>query len=205
MQTEFIQNIQQRLSNGLPGREAQLSMAPGLRRHYREAPKSAAVACVILLLFPKEGQAHFALIQRPTYEKGSHSGQISFPGGRLEESDPSLEMGALREAEEEVGIIKEDVNLLGRLTELYIPVSNFLVHPFVGALDYTPDFVPQPSEVESILQVPVSEILKPGNRKFTDMRVRENIVLKNTPYFDLFGNVVWGATAMMLGEFAEVL
>ena len=201
----MINSLQQKLQQPLPGREAQLQMAPGLRRHYKMAPNDAIVACVMVLLIPKNGDWHFTLIQRMPHPKDRHSGQISFPGGRLEKDDLSLEFGALRETEEEVGVAKEAINLLGKLTELYIPVSNYLVHPFVGYLEETPIYTPQPSEVKSILEIPILELEKKENRKLVDMKVRNNVVLKNTPYFDFYGNVVWGATAMMLSEFERVV
>ena len=201
----MIDNIRQKLAQTLPGRIAQLEMAPALRQHYKGAPDDATVACVLVLLFPKNDDWHFTLIQRMSHEKDRHSGQISFPGGRLEEEDESLLAGALREAEEEVGIPREDINVLGRLTELYIPVSNFLVHPFVGFLEKSPEFVPQPSEVDNILEVPVAELNKIENKKTRDIKGGKNIVLKNVPYFDFEGKVVWGATAMMLSEFERVV
>ena len=201
----MIDNIRRKLTQTLPGRIAQLEMAPGLRRHYKGAPDDAIVACVLVLLFPKNDDWHFTLIQRMPHEKDRHSGQISFPGGRLEEEDESLLAGALREAEEEVGIPRDEINVLGRMTELYIPVSNYLVHPFVGFLDKTPEYVPQPSEVASVLEVPVLELNKIENRKTRDLKGGENIVLKNVPYFDFEGKVVWGATAMMLSEFEKVV
>jgi 8-oxo-dGTP pyrophosphatase MutT (NUDIX family) len=201
----MIDNIRQKLGQTLPGRIAQLEMAPTLRKHYKVAPDDATVACVLVLLFPKNDDWHFTLIQRMPHEKDSHSGQISFPGGRLEDDDESLLAGALREAEEEVGVPREDINVLGRLTELYIPVSNFLVHPFVGFLETPPEFVPQPSEVDAILEVSVAELNKMKNKKTREISGGKNIVLKNVPYFDFGGKVVWGATAMMLSEFERVV
>jgi 8-oxo-dGTP pyrophosphatase MutT (NUDIX family) len=201
----MIDNIRRKLKEALPGRTAQLEMAPGLRRHYKGAPDDAIVACVLVLLFPKNDDWHFTFIQRMPHEKDRHSGQISFPGGRLEKEDESLLAGALREAEEEVGIPRNDINVLGRMTELYIPVSNYLVHPFVGFLDKTPEYIPQPSEVASVLEIPVLELNKIENKKTRDLKGGKNIVLKNVPYFDFEGKVVWGATAMMLSEFEKVV
>ncbi|MFK8005705.1 MAG: CoA pyrophosphatase [Saprospiraceae bacterium] len=201
----MIDNIRQKLAQTLPGRTAQLAMAPALRQHYKGASDDATVACVLVLLFPKNDQWHFTLIQRMPHEKDRHSGQISFPGGRLEEDDESLLAGALREAEEEVGVPRDEINVLGRLTELYIPVSNFLVHPFVGFLEKPPEFVPQPSEVDNILEIPVAELNKNENKKIRDIKGGKNIILKNVPCFDFEGAIVWGATAMMLSEFEQVV
>jgi len=201
----MIDKIRHKLSQTLPGRIAQLKMAPALRQHYKGAPDDATVACVLVLLFPKNDNWHFTLIQRVSHKKDRHSGQISFPGGRLEEDDKSLLAGALREAEEEVGVARDEINVLGKLTQLYIPVSNFLVHPFVGFLEKMPEFVPQPSEVDSILEIPVAELNKKENKKTRDISGGRNIILKNVPYFDFEGKVVWGATAMMLSEFEWVV
>jgi len=201
----MIDKIRHKLSQTLPGRIAQLKMAPALRQHYKGAPDDATVACVLVLLFPKNDNWHFTLIQRVSHKKDRHSGQISFPGGRLEEDDKSLLAGALREAEEEVGVARDEINVLGKLTQLYIPVSNFLVHPFVGFLEKMPEFVSQPSEVDSILEIPVAELNKKENKKTRDISGGKNIILKNVPYFDFEGKVVWGATAMMLSEFEWVV
>ena len=201
----MIDKIRHKLSQTLPGRIAQLKMAPALRQHYKGAPDDATVACVLVLLFPKNDNWHFTLIQRVSHKKDRHSGQISFPGGRLEEDDKSLLAGALREAEEEVGVARDEINVLGKLTQLYIPVSNFLVHPFVGFLEKMPEFVSQPSEVDSILEIPVAELNKKENKKTRDISGGRNIILKNVPYFDFEGKVVWGATAMMLSEFEWVV
>lgn len=202
----LISQIQENLNQPLPGPEAQYRMAHAVRGSYPASSKNARIACVLVALYPKQGDWHIVLIQRVSSNpRDRHGGQISFPGGGYEDSDGSLEQGALREANEEVGIIPEDVNLLGRLTELFIPVSNFVVHPFVGSLNYVPKFVPQISEVHEIIEVPLHALQNPANRLTTEIRLPNNITLKNVPYFDVNGHVVWGATAMMLNEFLEVL
>ena len=202
---DFIKNIQQRLSETLPGKEQQHLMAPSLRGRESMPEQSPTVACVLVLLFPKNDKWHFALMQRVPHEKDVHSGQISFPGGRFEESDDSLEFCALRETEEEVGVPIDDVTVLGQLSELHIPVSNFQVYPFVGFVKNTPTFIPQPTEVQQIIEVPIEMLKDVSNQKTIDFRVRKNIILKDTPYFDFYGNQVWGATAMMLSEFRAVV
>ena len=145
------------------------------------------------------------LIQRVSSNPNDrHGGQIGFPGGKQEESDKSLEMTAIRETEEEIGIKGNDVQVLGNLTELYIPVSNFLVYPYVGYLSYTPEFKRQETEVNLILEVPFAHFLDPSIRQVIDLQVRKNITLKNVPYFNINGKVLWGATAMMMSELVEV-
>lgn len=202
----MIQNLKHQLSQDLPGRPAQYKMAHAVRVNYPPPPTDARVACVLNLLYPKDNDWHIVLIERMSTHKGDqHSGQISFPGGGLEPNDPSLSAGAIREANEEVGVIAEDVELLGQLTDIYIPVSNFLVHHFVGKLDYTPDFIPQPSEVKSILEVPLDHLRDPNTIQRKDLKISSKITLKNVPYYSVNDHVVWGATAMMLSEFLEVV
>jgi 8-oxo-dGTP pyrophosphatase MutT (NUDIX family) len=204
---QLITRIQKRLSNGLPGREAQLRMvAHAARKGYLEAPPEANQAGVLALLYPKQEEWHIVLIERGSSNPNDrHRGQISFPGGRYEEQDKDLSHTALREAEEEVGVNAGSVQLLGGLTDLYIPVSNFRVAPYVGFTETTPRFVPQESEVQGIVEVPVRELIRPDNLKMKDLIIREGFTLRQVPYFHLMNKVVWGATAMMLSELVEVI
>ncbi|MEM1319896.1 MAG: CoA pyrophosphatase [Bacteroidota bacterium] len=202
----FIEQLQHQLTLPLPGQAAQHRMANTFRRKNTTPPADARIACVLALFYPKDEQWHLVLIQRVSHDRRDrHSGQISFPGGKLEKSDPSLLDGALREAEEEVGVPAEMVQPLGRLTQLYIPVSNFLVHPFVGVANERPNFQPQLSEVQAILEVPFSQLQNPANIQQTNLKISDHLVLKDVPYYDIQGHVVWGATAMMLSELLEVV
>ncbi|MBU6343649.1 MAG: CoA pyrophosphatase [Bacteroidetes bacterium] len=209
IQDPFIRALQSNLNGPLPGRAAQYRMA-NLRRieelnERREPPAHAKVACVLNLLFKSDGNWHTVLIQRTENPRDRHSGQVSFPGGRYEESDGALENVALREAEEEIGIPPTSVLLLGRLTDLYIPVSNFLVHPFVGVLKDEPAFKLQENEVAAVLTPPVLHFANPEIKKTKDLHIQEGLTLKNVPYYDVNGAVVWGATAMIISEFVEIL
>lgn len=143
------------------------------------------------------------LILRKTYQ-GVHSNQIGFPGGRVEEEDENLEHTALRETEEEVGIPRSEVQVVRKLTRLYIPPSNFWVQPFVGLLEKTPNLIPQESEVEKILEVDLDDFLNEQNliNQTLSTTYAQNI---EVPAFMLNGHVVWGATAMMLSELKEML
>ncbi len=157
------------------------------------------------LLYPRSDDWYMVFILRKSNNaRDRHRGQIGFPGGRYEETDADLSVTARRETEEEVGVYMTDIELLGSLTDLYIPVSNFLVSPFVGKLNYAPTFVPQESEVDEILEVPFRQLADPTIVKQTDMTVGEGITLNQVPYFDLQGKVLWGATAMMVSELLEV-
>lgn len=208
----FIDQLRDRLSHPLPGRAAQYQMA-SLRRLQELGdtplpPADARVACVLHLLHRRDEHDAWrtVLIQRTANPRDRHSGQISFPGGRWEESDgEDLGAAALREAHEEIGVSPLEVELLGRLTELYIPVSNFVVHPFVGRLLGPPDFRPQPGEVEKILTPPLDLFREAANRKKTDLTVGQGILIRDVPYFDVEGHVLWGATAMILNEFLAVM
>lgn len=204
MQKEFIDSLSRNLNAPLPGKEAQQEMAPSSRRRYVEAPADAKIACVLALIYPKDGEEHLVFIERQSHPNDRHRGQIGFPGGKLEPTDESHAAGALREAEEEVGVPTSQVNLIGKLTELYIPVSGFKVFPFVGYSEQRPDFIRQESEVKRILEAPFATFFSESVRKEKDIRVGKNITLPRVPYFDVQGQVIWGATAMMLSELITI-
>ena len=202
---EFCSKLSYRLSLPLPGIQAQLKMAHLERRlnySQRNIPPHARIGAVLILLFEEEDVLKTCFIERTTYD-GVHSGQIAFPGGRKEENE-TLVQAALREAEEEVGVKKSDVILLGQLTELYIPPSNFLVHPFVGAISYKPSFLPEPAEVAEVVEIKVDELSDVRYRGEKKIKL-SNGTMVETPYFNLHGKTVWGATAMIISEFLEVL
>ena len=206
MSDPFIDKIKTRFLEPLPGWAAQTKMAPYLPREIIPDP-NARIACVLALLYPKNDEWNIVLIERmPSKNKNDrHSGQVSFPGGKYEPSDRLLVSAALRETEEEIGVLSQDISIIGQLSDMYIHVSNFLVHPFVGFIDYAPTFIPQPSEVKNILEVPIEVLKDPSTIRSTDMQVATGFTLKEVPYYHLDGYTVWGATAMMLSEFLEVI
>lgn len=187
------------LTKPLPGKEAQMMMAPSARPpedsvEYRDAS-------VLIALYPHEQSWWFPLILR--VEDGyPHGGQISLPGGRLEEGETIVE-AALREAEEEVGISVDSVEVLGRLTPLAVPVSGYMVSPVVGLLPERPHFTPQPSEVQEILEVNVQDLVDDQRKRVEEWTFFGKP--STVPMFDIGGSTVWGATAMMLGELREML
>ena len=190
----------------LPGRAVQYEMAHVVRRHFAPPPPDARQASVLNLLYPHRDAWHFALIQRTSHVgNDAHRGQIGLPGGKIEPEDGTAARAALREAEEEIGVPAEAVELLGKLTPLYIPVSHYLVHPFVGISAVRPGFVPQESEVAAIYEVPLRELLAAANRRTVDLPFGERLTLQNVPYFHLLDRVVWGATAMILSEWVALL
>lgn len=166
--------------------------------------KNPRLSAVMALFYPKDEQLHVVLMKRPEYD-GAHSGQVSFPGGKMEEFDADLEATALREAEEETGLDRNKIKVLGKLTDLYIPPSGFLVSPYVGALDETPVFSPDEREVAALIEMPVSMLLDDTIVQQKKIHIKSHNVYIDTPYFDVFGHVVWGATCMMLSELKEVL
>jgi hypothetical protein len=143
------------------------------------------------------------LILRKTYP-GVHSNQIGFPGGQQEDADTGLLETALRETEEEVGVPREEITVIRALSQLYIPPSNFEVRPYIGLYDKRRPFVPQQSEIEALVEVPLYELM--DDRLLITQRLRTSYADETeVPAFQLSGHVVWGATAMMLSEIKELL
>jgi len=205
MHLDFIESLRRRLRQPLPGQAAQYRMAHVGRQYAPPAPEGAKQAAVLALFYPKSDDWHLVLIERAGHQEDRHRGQIGFPGGRYEPQDADQAQTALREAEEEVAAPADRVELLGRLTQLYIPVSNFLVHPYVGFLEFSPAFQPQAEEVASIIEVPFEHLRRESTQGYTDLTVGKGLTLRGVPFFDVHGHVVWGATAMMLNELLEAL
>ncbi|WP_397547251.1 NUDIX hydrolase [Rhodothermus marinus] len=201
---ECIALLRRRLAGPLPGTTAQLQMAP----EYRQTPEQLRIegkpcreAGVLALLFPEQERPHLLLVERPSHLK-EHGGQIGFPGGRREPGE-TLQETALREAHEELGLPPERIELLGALTPLYIPVSNFCVHPFVGAIAPLPELRPCPEEVQAVLRVPLAALLDPAGRRRERWTIRGRDVM--VPFFAVGSHRIWGATAMMLAELLALL
>ncbi len=204
----MLDQIRILLQKPLPGRSAHLEMAPGsriesLRDETPEQVSNGRKAAVLIPLYVKNREIYTMLIKRPVYD-GVHSGQIAFPGGRYEPTDQDLTETALREAEEEVGINKHDVTVLGTLSKLYIPPSDFLILPVVGGIDYVPDFVVQTSEVDGILQVPLENLFDERNRSVTTITNKEYGTFQ-APCYLFDGEIIWGATAMVIHEFEKLI
>ncbi len=180
---------------------AQQFMLPMTRKRQRppELPGQARVGGVLLLLYCYQQTMHVVLTRRRD-DMRSHAGQISFPGGRQEPNETAVQ-AALRETEEEVGVPVTAVSILGELTSIYIPPSDFEVHPFVGWVEggKRPIFVPEPNEVAEILEVPLPHLFDPSTREVGPIPVRE--ATYTVPYYNVEGHKVWGATAIMLSEF----
>lgn len=201
---EIVNNLRRELHRELPGMDAQIRMAPSLSRNYYEQAEHAVKAAVLVLLYPYRDLLHFALMKRKKIKGDTHSGQVSLPGGRMDQNDKNLMDTALRETEEELGIDRNSVEILGNLTDLYVFASNHIVSPFVGFIDQKPRFSIDRKEVDWLIEANIPYLLSPHSRKLTDLQVR-GFQLKNVPYFDIEGEIVWGATAMMLNEFLEIV
>ena len=197
---EYIARL---LRAGLPGQQSHLKMIPPGRELTVSIKDTEEVrySSVLLLLFPYEGQLYTCLTKRATCMK-HHPGQISLPGGKIEDGEHP-EVTALREAQEEVGVDPADVLLLGQLSELYVQVSRFKIYPFVGWVDHKPDFVINVAEAEKVILFPIQEFYE--GRKLKNFPVQTNSGLLNVPCFIFEGEVVWGATAMILVEFFDLL
>ena len=201
-----IEKIKLRLLQPLPGIKAQERMAARVIPMPHSIPKTARPSAVLILFFPINDELHLVFIKRAEDGK-AHSGQISFPGGKSESEDADLSATAIREANEEVGIMSEEIEMLGQLTSLYIPVSNFNVYPFVAFSKQRPRYSIDKKEVAKILEIPL-EMLFHLERK-TVTRVTspaDKTFVRDVPAYQLEdGTIIWGATAMILSEFEVVL
>jgi 8-oxo-dGTP pyrophosphatase MutT (NUDIX family) len=202
--TTFIDKLNQRLQQPLPGLTAHNIMASETRLKLKMPSPNERTreSAVLILFYPSENQVFMPLILRPQYD-GVHGGQMAFPGGRAEKEDENLIRTALREAQEEIGVRVSDVKVLGKLTKLFIPPSNFYVQPVVGYMTRKPDFYPDPREVDKVIEIALEDLKKPEivGRKTLNVRGVE----VDTPFYDILETTVWGATAMMISELLMVI
>lgn len=203
---DIIDRLQQRLKQPLPGADAHARMLARVREMPSEVPENARASAVLALLFPQQDELNLLFIKR-TEDGHAHSGQISFPGGRQEPTDADLRATALREAQEEVGIMSSEVTILGQLTQLYIPVSNFLVYPFVAFAMQKPEYNLSADEVAYTIEVPVKDILSDAMKTIARVTspADKSFVRKVNAYQLKDGSIIWGATAMILSELEVIL
>lgn len=202
----FRLRLRERFTQKLPGKKAQFRLAPFHRSVENESEiltDNVKESSVLILLFPEDNSVKTAVILRNEYN-GAHSGQISLPGGQKEKSDRSAYQTALRESNEEAGINPEYIELCGELTSLYIPRSNFRVFPFVGTTDMKPEFSIDPREVKELIVFDLMEIINQEAVKYKTFRYGEKLTF-DAPGFYVGGHFMWGATAMIFGEFIEMI
>lgn len=204
MLTAIEEALRERLAGTLPGLQAQLRFAPrppqtGWRAN--TTPTDTRIAAALLLLYPDEQGVAVPLTVRAR-GLARHAGQISLPGGAADEGE-TIVAAALREASEEIGVDPAVVRVIGELTPVHVLVSGFTLHPVVGVTGTRPPFIAAPAEVEEILEVSLDH-LRDASRIRQGVRIREGVAIEY-PYFDLLGHQVWGATAMVLGEFITLL
>ena len=203
---ELRDALRLRLAQPLPGLEAQLRMAPRPRPGWDPFARPAGLrdAAGLVLIYPHEGTWRLPLTLRGAGLR-HHTGQVSLPGGRVDPGE-SIEAAALREADEEVGLRADRVEVLGQLTPLHVPVSSHLLHPVVGVAETRPEFTVAEVEVERLIEVPLARLRDPATVAW-ERRRREMppAVLMDVPYFAVDGARVGGATAMILAEFLAVL
>ncbi|MBS7256096.1 NUDIX hydrolase [Flavobacterium branchiicola] len=204
---DFLQYVPNLIPVELPATFAHIKMAPKERiqelKNLDVESKNPRIAAVMMLLYPKKGKTYLVLIVRNAYN-GVHSSQIAFPGGKYENTDANFEETALRETHEEIGVAPEKIEIIKHFTPMYIPPSNFLVHPFLGISKEELSFYPDIREVAGIIELPLSVFLD------------DEIIIEATlstsyaanalvPAFNIQNHIVWGATAMILSELRDVL
>lgn len=192
--------MQAALSKSLPGTDVQWEMASSdrmIRNYPRKKRSDSKLAAVLILLYPLKEKLYTLFIQRPVYD-GVHSGQISFPGGKMEKSDKDITDTAIRESCEEIGLCREKLRILGILSPLFIPVSNIEVSPVVAFCNERPDLSLDKKEVVSVIEARLADFFYDDMVKEKPMLIRDEAL--NVKYFDYKGHIIWGATAMMLHE-----
>ena len=200
--TDLVNALESALKGPLPGRLGQQEMAPlplEEARFDRFRMEHARKGAVLLLICPSITGVQIPFIKRAAY-KGVHSGQIALPGGKMEAGDSDLGITAVRETEEEIGVDRRKIQLLGALTDLYIPPSNFYIRPYIGYTSEIPLFKPDSREVERVICSDFDALVDDRNKKKKAFPIPSGGEMV-APYFEIDREVVWGATAMILSEF----
>jgi len=203
---EFIVQLTEQLAKPLPGTQSQFRMLPDgrVKTYYETANlNSAKRGAVMILFYQKNKQFLIPMIQRPMYE-GVHSAQIAFPGGKHDPTDVDFKHTALRETDEEIGVSQSKIQVLGSLTEIYIPPSNFLVQPYVGVIMEQPKYYPDINEVADIYEFDARDFLNPENIQTRSVSLF-NGLKAFSPCYVIGEKVIWGATAMIISELTDVL
>ena len=203
-----IDQLKQKFQLPLPGVSSHLKMAPPHRVreivNQLDNAENAKKSAVLILFFHDADALKMIVIRRSVYV-GTHSGQIAFPGGRYEEEDKEVRITALREIEEEIGIPENEIEIIGRLTDIYVPPSNFLISVFVGYLSQKPVYKIDEREVDEVIEIPFAEFYKSDLIKEKTFYVNSIKAADNAPYYNLTNAEIWGASAMVISELLDVL
>ncbi len=203
MDAEFARRLAARLARALPGPMIGSRFEPQRpsgTRYDRPAP-NARPAAVLLLFYPHHDQWHLPLTLRPAH-LAAHAGQVSLPGGAVAPGETGA-AAALREFHEELGAAGHPIELLGRLSPIYTGTSNFLIEPWIGVTDRRPEMVPNPDEVEQLLEIPLPHLLDVAH--FGMHRREHQGEVYEAPHFAFHTHCIWGATCMILGELVAIL
>jgi 8-oxo-dGTP pyrophosphatase MutT (NUDIX family) len=202
----FVEYIKTELAKELPGINAQFIMAPNDRKpdpNYLTQLKQYKNSAVMLLVYPEGDHIKMVLTVRQS-TLGNHAGQISLPGGKVDDTDISLAQTAIRETYEEIGVKLGSHQLLGKLTPLHIPVTNYLVNPFVAFAENKPNFIINEQEVASIIDLDIELINNSLIKKRKKISIAAGYEI-DAPYYTVGSHVIWGATAMILSEFSLLI
>ena len=203
---KFKDELVQAFTRPLPGKAAHELLKPYLKINKNlDAPRllNPKSGAVMSLIYPIENIPHILFIERPVYD-GVHSGQIAFPGGKIEQEDATFLDAALRETQEEIGIERSLISVIGPLSEIYVLASNFIVYPYVGILDEIPSLLLEEKEVANTLSIPLHRFFEHEIVKEKPIKSALGFTLM-APYYDLDGKVLWGATAMMVSELCAII
>lgn len=198
----LIEKLRKSFLKDLPGWEAQKMLSPGYDAEYRIAKPGALQASVLVLISPVNGVPHLNFIKRASrYVQDKHKGQIGFAGGKIEEGETELQ-AVIREVDEEIGVKENRYEILGKISPLYVFVSNFLVHPFIAFANEELDFTLDASEVAGLIQWPITKLQEGTSTK--DIKA-EKATLKDVPYYPLGEETLWGASSMITSEFMVMI
>lgn len=200
--------LKQKLTQSRPGLKSHLKMAPEHRAEelmaVRDKDFNPKLSAVLIILFREDGHFKIVFIRRSEYV-GIHSGQIAFPGGRYEDSDADLQFTAIREVREEIGVPDDNLEILGSLTDLYVPPSNFLVRAYVAYAHQRPVYQKNDREVQEIIEFNLEDFYHKDIIRRKDFQAHNSLKITNAPYYEINGVIIWGATAMMMAELLEIL
>lgn len=200
---KLIENLKKQCADNLPGESAQLKMLakPRTKLTFPNSEESAIPSAVLILLYQDNNDIRFFLTERTEHVQ-HHKGQISLPGGSWENGE-QLHDTAVRETEEEIGVPRDDIEVIGELTPLLVKVTGYIIHPFVGYINYIPKLIPHPGEVSNDFSVSISDLLDQKNNVTELWTIRGAQV--DVPFFQFAEYKVWGATAMILSEFKQCI